>query len=379
MTGLAIRQVQSQADIAAFIAAGRHAQSCNPHWIEPLHYETYWVFDKKRSPLMLENEIQPFVAFRNGQPAGRIVAVVNRAHLEKYGDCCGHFGLIDGIDDRDLFAALLESAAGFLRARQLHRMRGPFNLSINHEAGLLIDGFEQPHTVRTNHAPAYYGSHLEALGLRKAIDLYGYVCRVAESDFPERVAKISCRAGNGKRVETSGFSLRGWQSELDRVLALYNDAWRNNWGSVPVSSAEAKMIAQLSLPVAKPSWIRTARFRGEDIAVMSQIPDANEALEGLKGELLPFGWLRLLWRIHGRKTRRTRIPMIGIASRWQGTQIGAMAISVLLAEAITNARNAGIQEMEISWMLETNSAMLNLVQGLPAFHTRTFRVYECAL
>ena len=98
-------------------------------------------------------------------------------------------------------------------------------------------------------------------------------------------------------------------------LRLYNDAWKNNWGSIPVSNAEARLIADLTLPVAKPSWIRIAQWRGEDIAVVSQIPDVNEALVGLGGKLWPSGWARLLWRIHGRGTRMTRIPMIGIASR----------------------------------------------------------------
>jgi hypothetical protein len=84
----------------------------------------------------------------------------------------------------------------------------------------------------------------------------------------------------------------------------------------------------------------------------------------------------MLWRIHGRGTRMTRIPMIGIASRWRGTCIGSMAVSLLLAEAIMKARGAGIEETEISWVLETNHAMLNLARGLPAYHTRTFRIYE---
>jgi GNAT superfamily N-acetyltransferase len=160
------------------------------------------------------------------------------------------------------------------------------------------------------------------------------------------------------------------------VLRLYNDAWKNNWSSIPVSNAEARLIADFTLPVAKPSWIRIAQWRGEDIAVVSQIPDVNEALVGLGGKLWPSGWARVLWRIHGRGTRMTRIPMIGIASRWQGTRIGSMAVSLLLAEAITKARGAGIEETEISWMLETNHAMLNLAQSLPAHHTRTFRIYE---
>jgi GNAT superfamily N-acetyltransferase len=376
MTALLVRKVQSPADVAAFMAAGKRAQTGNSRWIEPLREEMLRVFDKKRSPMMLENEIQPFVAFRDGQPAGRIVAVVNRAHLEKYHDACGHFGVIDAIDERDVFAVLLQHAADFLRTRGLRRMRGPFSLSINHEAGLLVKGFDQPHVVRTNHAPPYYGRHIEALGLRKAMDLFAYICRIAESDFPERAAKTADRFDRAKEIQTYGLSLTRWPTEFSRVLRLYNDAWKNNWSSIPVSNAEAKLIADLSLPVAKPSWIRMAEWRGEDIAVVAQIPDINEALVGLGGKLWPSGWARMLWRIHGRGTRMTRIPMIGIASRWRGSRIGSMAVSLLLAEAITRARGAGIEETEISWMLETNHAMLNLARSLPAHHTRTFRIYE---
>ncbi len=101
--------------------------------------------------------------------------------------------VIDAIDERGVFAVLFRHAADFLRARGLRRMRGPFSLSINHEAGLLVKGFDQPHVVRTNHAPPYYGRHIEALGLRKAMDLLAVVCRIAESVFPERVAKIANR------------------------------------------------------------------------------------------------------------------------------------------------------------------------------------------
>ncbi|MGH6836149.1 MAG: hypothetical protein ACREC9_11495 [Methylocella sp.] len=376
MTALLVREVQSQADVEAFMAAGKRAQTGNSRWIEPLRDEMFRVFDKQRSPLMLENEIQPFVVFRDGQPAGRIVAVVNRAHLEKYHDACGHFGVIDAIDERDVFAVLLQHAADFLRARGLRRMRGPFSLSINHEAGLLVKGFDQPHVVHTNHAPPHYGCHIEALGLRKVMDLFAYVCRIAESDFPERVAQTANRFDSAKEIQTYGLSLTRWPTEFSRVLRLYNDAWKNNWNSIPVSNAEAKLIADLTLPVAKPSWIRMAQWRGEDIAVVAQIPDINEALVGLGGKLWPAGWARMLWRIHGRGTRMTRIAMIGIASRWRGTRIGSMAVSLLLAEAITKARRAGIEETEISWILETNHAMLNLARSLPAHHTRTFRIYE---
>ncbi|WP_051953393.1 hypothetical protein [Methylocapsa aurea] len=376
MTALQVREVQCASDVDAFIEAGRRAQASNPRWIEPVREEMRLALDKKRSPLMLESEIQPFVAFRDGEPVGRIAAVVNRAHLEKYQDGCGHFGLIDAIDDSEAFAALFDRAADFLRRRGLLRMRGPFSLSINHEIGVLVQGFDQNHVVRTNHAPPHYARHIEALGLRKAMDVFANVCKAAESDFPERVAALADRFEPAKHIRTYGLSRTRWSTQFPQVLELYNDAWKNNWSSTPVSRSEAKLISRLMLPVCKPSWIRMAQWRGENIAVVSQIPDVNAALEGLGGRLLPFGWAQMLWRIHVGGTRMTRIPMIGVASRWRGTRVGSMAVSLLLAEAIAMARSARVEEIEISWMLETNHAVLNLVESLPARHARTFRIYE---
>ncbi len=376
MSGLEIREVESAADLDAFIAAARRGQAGNPRWVEPLSDEMRWAFDSKASPLMLENDIRAFVAFRDGEPVGRIAAIVNHAHLDKYRDGCGQFGLIEAIDDSAVFSALLERAEAFLRKRGLACIRGPFSLSINHETGLLVRGFDEPHVVRTNHAPPFYAARLEALGLRKAMDLFAYVCVISESDFPERVEQLRRRFARAQEIETYGLSLLRWSTQFPRVLDLYNDAWKDNWSSIPVSPQEAKMIAHLMLPVSKPAWIRMARWQGEDIAVVSQIPDVNEALQGLHGKLLPFGWAQLMGRVHGRGTRMTRLPMIGVASRWRGTRVGSMAVSLLLAEAIRQARRAKVEEMEISWMLETNNAVLNLVASLPARHTRTFRVYE---
>jgi GNAT superfamily N-acetyltransferase len=376
MSAVEVREVQDRAGINDFIEAGKRAQAQNLRWVEPVRDETHWAFDRLHSPLMLENDIQPFVAYRDGEPIGRIAAVVNRAHLTKYNDSCGQFGLIDAVDDKETFAALFDRAAGFLRDRGLTRMRGPFSLSINHETGLLVEGFDQPHVVRTNHSPPHYMRNIEALGFRKAMDLFACVCVIADTDFPERVARLARRFPGANEIETRGLSPLNWTSQFPKVLDLYNDAWSENWSSIPVGGAEAKMIAGLMLPVSNPSWIRLARWRGEDIAVLSQIPDVNKALQGLDGRLLPFGWAQLMWRIHARGTEMTRIPMIGVARRWRGSRIGAMAISILLAEAISQARRAKVVQTEISWMLESNHAVLNLVASLPARRTRTFRVYE---
>jgi hypothetical protein len=167
-----------------------------------------------------------------------------------------------------------------------------------------------------------------------------------------------------------------WGRDFARVLALYNDAWSDNAWATPLGEEEARLISRLTLPVCHPSWIRVATYKGEDVAVAAHIPDANEALNGLNGRLWPFGFARLLWGIHVHGTRMTRAPITGIARKWRDTRIGAVAVSGLVAREIEDARKAGVEEIEYSWMLETNEIALNSVRSLPARHSRTFRIYE---
>ena len=378
MSELSVIPVADRAGIGAFIAAGRRAQSVNPRWIEPVQAEIRMLFNPRRTPFMRENVIQPFVAFRDGEPVGRIVATVDRAHVAKFDDRCGFFGFIDAVDDRDVFAALFAEAEQFLRAQGMRIARGPFSLTINHESGLLVHGFDQPHVVRTNHSPPHYARHIEGLGYVKAMDLVAYVCRVAESDLPARVARAAA-GRNAPKIKFHPLSLRTWSRDFPRVLSLYNDAWSDNSGATPVGREEARLIARLMLPVCRPGWIRIATYQGEDVAVAVQIPDVNEALRGLGGKLLPFGFARLLWRVHVRGTRMTRAPMTGVAKKWRNTKVAALAVSGLVARSIEDARNAGVEEIEYSWMLATNDVAINSVRSLPARHTRTFRIYERAL
>ena len=378
MNDLKILPVVDRRGIDSFIAAARRAQVGNPRWVEPVHDEIRMIFNPRFTPFTRENAVQPFVALRDGEPVGRIVATVDRRHIAKFNDSCGFFGFIDAIDDRAVFAGLFAEAERFLLAHGMKTARGPFSLTINHESGLLVHGFDQPHVVRTNHAPPHYARHIESLGYTKAMDLLAYTCRVAESDFPERFARLAAGRGAPK-IEYVPLTVRNWGRDFARVLALYNDAWSDNAWSTPLVEEEARLISRLTLPVCRPGWIRIATYKGEDVAVGAQIPDANEALQGLHGRLWPFGLARLLWGIHVRGTRMTRVPIAGVSKKWRNTKVAAFAVSGLGAGVIVDARRARVEEVEFSWMLETNEVALNGMPNIPARHSRTFRIYERAL
>ncbi len=375
---LEIRPVRSRRDMNAFIRAAYRAQAHNPRWAPSLDMEAHEFFDPKRSPFAKENEIECYVALRDGEPVGRIAAIVNRAHLAYHKDQTGHFGFIEAIDDPDVFKALTDEAGRFAAARGLTRLMGPFSASINHEVGLLIEGFDETHMVRTNYAPPYYKRQLEALGFTKAMDLIAFDMDTGEvlEDPMRRICALHAAWKHRDELKTYGLTYRTWHASFKRLLDLFNDAWSENWGAVPISSAEVDFIAKLMRPVIKPSWIRIAEWQGEPIGIVAMIPNANEAFIKLRGKLLPFGWLQLLKRIHVTGTRTARLPMAGIIRKWRNTRVGQMAMNRLMMETALTARKNRICHVEISWVLETNTHAIQGVELFGARPIRKFRIFE---
>jgi hypothetical protein len=142
-----IRLVRTRQDMNAFVQASFVAQGSNPNWAPPLNMQVHQFFDRRRSPFAKENEIACFLTVRDGKPAGRIAAIVNGARLAHHKDGTGHFGFIEAIEDRKVFARLTDEAGGILKECGLTRMRGANSASINHEGGLLIEGLDQPHMM----------------------------------------------------------------------------------------------------------------------------------------------------------------------------------------------------------------------------------------
>jgi hypothetical protein len=376
---LEIRPVRTRRDMNAFIRAAFRAQGGNPRWAPSLDMEAHEFFNPKHSPFAKENEIACYVALRDGEPVGRIAAILNRAHLAYHNDRTGHFGFIESIDDHDVFRALTDQAARFAAERGLTRLMGPFSASINHEVGILIEGFDETHMVRTNYAPPYYARQLEALGFRKAMDLIAFSADTGHDEVLDRLRRIRAVDLAWKQrgqLKTYGLTYRNWFSSFKRLLELFNDAWAENWGAVPISAAEVGFIAKLMLPVIKPSWIRIAEWQGEPIGIVAHIPNANEAFADMNGKLLPFGWLHLMKRIHITGTRTSRIPIAGTVKKWRNSRVGHMAMSRMMLESFEIARANRIQRVEMSWVLETNVQAIQSIQFFGSEPVRKFRIFE---
>ncbi|MGI9493180.1 MAG: hypothetical protein ACR2QF_12340, partial [Geminicoccaceae bacterium] len=169
-----IRSANGRNGLAAFIDLPNRLYGKNAAYTAPLNLERIETLNPKKNAYFQHAEGQYWLAFREGRAVGRISAQVDRLHLERYADKAGHFGLLDADDDPDVFNALLGTAEQWLQEKGMSRIRGPYNLSINEECGLLVDGFDHPSMLMMPYAPAYAEQHLIAAGYQKATDLLAY-------------------------------------------------------------------------------------------------------------------------------------------------------------------------------------------------------------
>jgi hypothetical protein len=372
---LSVAPIAGGADLTAFIRVAHGLQGGDACFVPPLIVERREALDPGKNPYFRHAEARLWLARRGGRAVGRISAQIDRLHLEKYGDATGHFGLIEGADE-DVFRALTAAAEAWLAGRGMKRVLGPFNLSINEESGLLVEGFDTPPMVMMGHAPPSYGRYLEACGYAKAKDLLAYVYDLAQP-LPEAVRRIVER--DSGRITVRALDPRTYARDVGAALALYNEAWAGNWGALPLTAEEMAHMAKAMKPLIDPALVALVELDGRLAGFAVALPNLNAAIADLGGRLLPFGWLKLVWRLKVRGVTSLRVPLMGVRPDLAGSMAGA-AVAFLAIDAVRRRASAkGYTRAELSWLLEDNMPVRHMVESVGGRVYRTYRIYAKAL
>ncbi len=373
MMPLQIVPVVTPAELDRFIALSDRINAGDPNYVPPLRMERRDALSPKKNPFFAHADVQLWMAIRDGRDVGRISAQIDHLAPPRADGPDGHFGLICAENDAAVFAALFETAESWLKARGCRRALGPFNLSINEEVGLLIDGFDTPPMVMMGHDPAYAASRIEALGYAKAKDVFAYTSSF-DHDLPAPVTR-RVKRGPPPGLVLRPLDMRRYDAEVDALTDILNDAWSDNWGFTPVTEAETRQLAIALKPVIDPRLTWFAEIDGDVAGFVVFLPNVNAAIADLKGRLLPFGWAQLLWRLKVRRVKSIRVPLMGVKRRHARTQKGIMAPFHLVHIARSQARALGYRHCEMSWILEDNTAMRGILESLGARIYKTYRIY----
>ena len=375
---ITIREASSRAAVSAFLDVPFAVYAGDRNWVPPLYFERHEHLSPKKNPYFDHADVSLFVAERDGKPVGRISAQIDRLHIERYKDATGQFGFLESPDDADIFRALTNTAEAWLKGRGMARVQGPFSFSINDETGLLIDGFNTPPSMMMGHARPHHARHLDALGYVKAKDViaYDYDCRKA---LPRAMQAMVDKAKASGELTVRAFSKKHLARDLDIVISIFNDAWQENWGFVPMTSAEITALGNNLKMLVKDDFIAIAELNGEPAAMAITLPDINGWIHDLNGRLWPTGWTKVAYRLLAKPPAAVRMPLMGVKRRHHGTPMGAaLALSVIDRTRAYHV-SRGTMRAELSWILEDNLPMRRMIEALGGVAYKTYRVYEKAL
>jgi hypothetical protein len=372
---LKVVRVEDRRTIKDWLALPYAVFADDPAWVPPLNFHERRRISPKHAPFFTFGEVALFIAYRGEVPVGRVSAQVNRRHLEYHRDGTGHFGFFDCLNDPEAADALVSTAANWLRRRGLLRMVGPLNFSLHDEGGCLVYGFELPPAFLMPHARVWTGALLEHAHLVKEIDLFAY--RVVPSRLPRRIHEIAELAARTRCISTRPFDMRHHDDEIVTLIEIFNDAWRDNWGFVPFSHAEIDaLLGGLRYLFLRGEYSRFVLLGDEPVGFTVPLQNINEVIGSFNGRLLPFNWLHLLWFIKRERHRSARVPLLGLKRSYQSTPMGGLILALLVRELVTQGHAYKQDWVEFSWVLETNTAMIKLVELAGGPPVKIYRIYS---
>ena len=284
--GVTVEPVEGRRSLRAFLRFPEELYRGDPRWVPPLQRD-----ERARlapaNPFFAHAEARLFLARRRGAVVGRVAAIVNRLHLAHRGDGAGFFGFFETVPDGAVAEALWGATAAWLRSRGLSAARGPVNPSTHDECGVLTDGFDRPPCLLMPYNPPYYASLLEGVGLRPIRELVSYVVEVPQA-LPARVDHVA-RAAEGRGIRVRRLDPRRLGAEAEVIRSLYNAAWGENWGALPMTSGEASSLASRLRAVLAPDLALIAESGDRPVGFILGLPDYNPALRLLRGRLTPWG------------------------------------------------------------------------------------------
>ncbi|MBC7714449.1 MAG: hypothetical protein H7177_13980 [Rhizobacter sp.] len=343
--------LKNKKDTSTFVNFPWKIYKNDPHWVPPLKMAVKDLLNQKH-PFYKTADVKAWVAEINGKVAGRIMAIHNHTYNKFEKNKIGHFGFFEAINDQEVAKILVDTATTYLKKCGLTSMQGPMNHGTNYECGLLVDKYNDAPQVMMTYNPPYYEKLLSNLGFTKAMDLLAYNMS-PDVQMPKVILDIAARTEKKARITYRNLNLKNWLKELDIMFDIYNSAWEENWGFVPMSKEEFYHTAKDLKSIADPTLIQYAMVDGVEAGFILALPDLNQVFKQIpSGNLSPMA----IYKILTAKSRinRARVIMMGIKKEYR-----KMGLETLLYKnlQIMLQKNPRIKNVEMSWILETNVEM----------------------
>jgi len=368
---IAIQPVETRGQQKRFIRLPWRIYADDPCWMPPLIMPQEELLGFRKHPFYERSRSRSFLATRGGRDVGRITAIVNAGHIDRYKEQRGFFGFFECDDDTAASRALFQAAGDWLHAQGMTCIRGPANPTLNYECGLLIEGFDTPPFFMMTHNRPWYANLVEDAGFGKIEDMFAFWGQASMLDGID--PKLATMIEGVK--ERFGVTLRPldkgrFAEEVRMFLHIYNESLGGTWGFVPLTPGEVDHMAASLRYLIEPKLAIVAEVAGKPVGAVFCLLDYNPRIKAINGKLFPFGFMKLLWNKKGIK--RLRAISTNVIPEYQAWGIGLVLMSGLYEQFI----KWGLQEVEFSWVLESNYLSRRTLERGGAVVTKKYRMYQ---
>ena len=349
-----IKEVTTKKDLNAFIQFPFTIYKNHPYWVPNLVSDDLNTLGKDKNPAFETCEARYWLAYREGKIVGRVAAILNHPHIERWGEKYMRFGWLDFIDDLEVSGALLKTVEDWAKEIGMVAVHGPLGFADMDREGMLVEGFNELATMATYYNHPYYPIHMEKLGYVKDIDWVEY--EITMPDKPDekiaRMADIVQRRNKVHMLEIKKKNdLRNYAHEL---FDLLQEEYQKLYGFVPLTKRQVDSYINQYFGFVTPDFVPIVMDENNKmIAFGIGLPSLSKALQKSKGRLFPFGFIDFLRALQ--KNDRADLYLVAVKSEYQGKGINAMLMHAMTQTFL----KLGVKKIETNPELETN----HLVQG----------------
>lgn len=361
--------------LAKFIDFPHELYKNDPYYVPELFIAQRDMLTPGKHPFHDHAKLQLFIAVEGNKTVGRVAAIINGNHNTIKNVTEGFFGFFDTIDDKSVSTLLLNAAQSWLQENGQNKMLGPVNFSTNDVCGLLIKGFDGPPVAMMPYNAPYYLNLLEDFGFAKKVDLRAY--RFSEGNYNDRSMHLVESLEN--RLQRSDIvirkiNLKDFKTEAAALREVYNKAWDQNLGFVPMTDREFDYTAKDLKLILDTDFCFIAEQAGKVVGFGLAIPDINQTLIKIKkGRLLPTGLIKLL--LGKKKINGIRIILLGVIDGYRKMGIEAC----LYGRIIKSFKARNFKYAEASWTLEDNEMVNRPIENIGGKLYREYRILEKAI
>ena len=288
-------------ELSRYVQFGIDLYKGNPYFVPPLIFDDVNTLLPEKNPAFDFSEAQSFMAYRDGKPAGRITAIINRMLNEKTGRKEARFGFVDFVDDPEVSGALFKAAEDWSRERGMDDIIGPMGFSDMDHEGMLVEGFDEMGTMATIYNYPYYPAHMERMGYRKDTDWIEFRITIPER-LPEKMERIAEIVLNKYDLRIKKFTSAKKIKEQygEALFKLINEAYAELYGYSPLTDKQISYYIDMYLGFLKLDYVSIVVDRDDNlIGVGISMPSMTKAMQKSQGKLFPFGWWHMLKALKG--------------------------------------------------------------------------------